>query len=469
MATDDRPPRDDVSSYPADTRQMQTYRDATEALAQLQAPVLIHADNPHERLFVASFDGTGNSKYKDPEHETNVGKISDQAEVLCGATAICGGYVEGPGTQDNFIARTWDGMRGSSYDERLEKMYLQLVQQAKVWRDADPDVQIRIADIGFSRGAEQAAGFARMVHERGIINPTDPANPIVPPGQVAQTVGLFDPVGTGMPYERDRRLPPSVISGFQITALDERRGLFKSDQIIPPGLSEDGRFLNIAVAGAHSDIGGSYHLDGLGVRNSNLMVDYLNALSDRPLLTRQVEPDVPDRNVVHRSEEGMLLYRMAPKADRAQPEGIHACAGPAQGVVLHPAGPDREGKAMSPPPVVARDGAACRAEPRDASLDDQFARRSVARAVETPQEQEIRLFSERLDRMIGAADRGDWTGFRLDQQTLANSDQGRALMERASVTVNQWKTQERYAEQQRLAEQAQVREQQRAQNQGFTR
>lgn len=469
MATDDRTPKDDVSSYPADARQMQTYRDAAEMLAQFQAPALVHADHPHERLFVASFDGTGNSKYKDPEHETSIGKIDDQVKALCHTTSVCGGYVEGPGTQDNFAARAWDGMRGSSYDERLEEMYTQLVWQAQTWRDADPDVQIRIADIGFSRGAEQAAGFARMVHERGIINRDDPANPIVPPGRVAQAVGLFDPVGTGVPYEHDRRLPPSVISGFQITALDERRGLFKSDQIIPPGVSEDGRFLNVAVAGAHSDIGGSYRLDGLGVRDGNLMVDYLNALSDHPLLTRQVESDTPDRNVVHRSEEGMLLYRAGSKVDRAQPDGIHACAGPARGVALYPAGSEQQGIDMSLPPVVARDGAACRAEPRDASLDDRFERRSVARAVETPQEQEIRLFSRRLDRMIGAADRGDWTGFRLDQQALANSDQGRALIERASVTVNHWETQEHQAAQQRLAEQTQAREQQRSQSHGLSR
>jgi hypothetical protein len=46
-------------------------------------------------------------------------------------------------------------------------------------------------------------------------------------------VGLFDAVGTGEPVrEHDRRLPPSVISGFQIISADERRGLFKSDRII---------------------------------------------------------------------------------------------------------------------------------------------------------------------------------------------------------------------------------------------
>ena len=68
---------DGVSYYPADARQMQTYADASDALARFQAPVLIHADNPHERLFVAAFDGTGNDKDKDPNHATNVARIND--------------------------------------------------------------------------------------------------------------------------------------------------------------------------------------------------------------------------------------------------------------------------------------------------------------------------------------------------------------------------------------------------------
>ena len=39
----------------------------------------------------------------------------------------------------------------------------------------------------------------------------------------------------GAPRNHDRRLPPSVISGFQLTSEDERRGLFKSTSIIDMG------------------------------------------------------------------------------------------------------------------------------------------------------------------------------------------------------------------------------------------
>jgi hypothetical protein len=293
MGTDKRPTAidgypDDGAFYPADPQKLLSYATASQDLSRFQAPILLHADNPHERLYVACFDGTGNDKFKDPQHATNVAKISDQIKALSNSqdSPIKQGYVAGPGTQDKFLPRTLDGMSGATYDKRTEEMYKQFIEQSWKWKRDDPDAQIRVADIGFSRGAEQAAGFARLVQERGIQDPTGAKYtrdadgmithvtytkpPLVAPGQVAQAAGLFDPVGTGDPIKHhDRRLPPSVISGFQITADDERRGLFKSDRIIKPGESVDGRFLAVNVAGAHSDIGGSYARDGLAIRSNN--------------------------------------------------------------------------------------------------------------------------------------------------------------------------------------------------------
>lgn len=330
---------DGVGVYPADPHDMETYELGRRALAQMPVPALHHANAPHERLFVAAFDGTWNDADRNPEHKTNVGEIRDQIIALKddGNDRIKVGYVNGVGTQNNWLVSTLDGAIGYTYDERLEKMYAQLTEQAAKWLREDPDAQIRIADIGFSRGAEQAAGFARLVHERGIQDPsgvvmrrdesgrtiieyTEP--PLVPPGEIAQAVGLFDPVGTGEPRHHDRRLPESVISGFQITSEDERRGLFKSTSLIDLGMTADGRFLAVMLAGAHSDIGGGYHRNGLSLRAGNLMMDYLNALSDAPFLHKLPEPTAPGMNVVHRSEEGMLLYRMWQKIDRQSPDGV---------------------------------------------------------------------------------------------------------------------------------------------------
>ncbi len=330
---------DGVSFYPATPEQLHSFRDASEALSRRDSPILAHANNPHERIFMAAFDGTGNDADKDPEHATNVAKIRDQVKLRyeAGDKQAFVEYIAGPGTQDNRLARIWDGARGHTYEPRIERMYARLVEEANQWKSADPDVQIRVQSIGFSRGASQAAGFTRLLHERGIVD-LDSAvkvqgengqrlikytDHLVPPGQTPQTVGLFDPVATGAPMDYDRRLPPSVVSGFQITMADERRATFVSDRIIPLGASEDGRFLNVAVAGAHSDGGGGYHRDGLSVRCCNLMVDNLNAQRDTPFLEKYYEPTDPRFAVVHRSEEGMLFYKVDRKVNRLEPGGFN--------------------------------------------------------------------------------------------------------------------------------------------------
>lgn len=341
------PPKDDVSVHVASPQHMQMYVDADRSLSAFAAPVLLHAGNPHERLYIAAFDGTGNDKFKDALHATNVAKIDDQVERIeqHRSQVFGSGYIPGPGTQDHLIPRVLDGAVGYTHEARVEKMYRQLIEQTQKWCQQDPLAEIRVAGLGFSRGAEEVASFARLVHERGIQDPRgatytyDPHGniahveysrpPLIEPGKVAQVVGLFDPVGTGAPVnDYDRRLPPSVISGVQIIARDEHRGLFKSDRIIDPGVTPDGRFLGVLVPGAHSDVGGGYLRNGLSIRSGNLMVDYLNALSDRPFLEKSPEPADPGLNVVHRSAEGMLLYRVWHKVDRLKPGGYNTLEAP---------------------------------------------------------------------------------------------------------------------------------------------
>jgi len=438
--------RDGVSHYPADEHDLRSYKDAERRLSEFKTPVLIHANNPHEKLFVACFDGTGNDANSDPEHATNVARIREGIDLAStsGNAQIARGYIEGPGTQKNFFVRTWDGVRGHTYEERLENMYQQFVDQAKKWREADPNVEIRLADIGFSRGAEQAAGFARLVHERGIQDPagavykrdnngdiigvTYTKPPLVSPGQTAQVVGLFDPVGTGEPIEKhDRRLPPSVLSAFQITAEDERRSQFKSSLILDTGFSADGRFLNVMVGGAHSDIGGSYHRDGLGILAGNLMVDYLNGLSDKGFLQKREVPDDPRRFVVHRSEEGLLgLYKLTSMVDRRLPEGFNERLVPRENFKF-------AGDAYNP-------------EPGDKMLMDRFDTRPVpigplpapVRSTE-PAKTSVAANDPAalVDRFLTAAASGDNAAFRDTTRTAADHDAARALREHAVTTVDQ--------------------------------
>ena len=365
-----------VSHYPATTQDMQKFSAAGESLSKMQTPVLHDAHNPASRMFVASFDGTGNDALNDPEHVTNVAR-AHQAIVQRNEqvdSTIVSEYIAGPGTQTGGLERTWDGARGHTYDQRLEEMYSRFIRQAKEWKDENPDAVISLASTGFSRGAEQAAGFTRLVHERGIQDPTGAVyqrdrnnqiigvtyskEPLQAPGSIAQAVALYDPVGTGVPVnDKDRRLPPSVISGFQIVAEDERRGTFKATHIIDQGMTDDGRLLAVTVPGAHSDIGGSYHRDGLGARSANLMTDYLNGLSSQPFLEKREVSLDPRMNVIHRSEEGMLIYQIGSKVDRQQEGGYI--------------------ERLVPKHMVDKVADPNNAEPRDEALNARFARQTV--------------------------------------------------------------------------------------------
>lgn len=321
---------DGVRADAATAKHLASFESAEHSLGRFSAPVLLDESKAEQRLFVASFDGTGNSK-RDATKFTNVALIDEQfrsyardAEDRIGYVPIQAGYVEGPGTQGG-VSGIIDAVYGGSYEARIEDMYFQFVSEAKVWLDENPGADIRILSTGFSRGAEQVAGFTRLVEERGIQNPTGatfrrdadgliigqvsyPNPPLREPGTVIQAAALFDPVGTGAPRQNDRRLAESVVSAFQITALDERRNLFQGTLITDPGQTADGRFLNVGVAGAHSDIGGGYRRDGLGVLAGNLAIDYANALIRPPPLEKRALPEDPDRYVIHRSEQHSAFY-----------------------------------------------------------------------------------------------------------------------------------------------------------------
>ncbi|MBS0199592.1 MAG: DUF2235 domain-containing protein [Proteobacteria bacterium] len=303
----------------ADVRQN---AEARRQESDMRVPVLLHADNPHERLYIASLDGTGNRMRKvDPEHWSAVAKIHDQIGKA-NNRQIVSGYVEGIGTQDHLIPRAIDGWSAYSFDERVETAYYKFCVQAKRWIDQDPQAQFRIAGVGFSRGAEEVAALNRMIHERGILNPDKAAvhqdhyglvtsikysgEQLVPPGKTLQAVMLFDPVSTNN-TEYDRRLAPSTVGGFQIRS-DDKRNDFKGDRVLPDGMSEDGRFLSVHVPGPHSTAGDSYKYNGFGVLNANMGVDFLNSLSDRDYLKPQEVPqDVAKYQMLH-SEDHLVVY-----------------------------------------------------------------------------------------------------------------------------------------------------------------
>jgi len=322
---------DGVKADLADRKQLATYETAQSHLAGFAAPVLLSEGKPEQRLFFAAFDGTGNSK-RDLTKLTNVAHMHEQVKRYAddqvdrhGGSSLQAGYVEGPGTQDRWFSRLVDKATGRSYEARIEEMYLQFVTQSDRWLKENPDADIRLFVTGFSRGGEQSAGFTRMVEERGIQSPEGaivrrdkdglivppvayPSPPLREPGTVIQSVGLFDPVGTGEPKRHDRRPASAVVVGFNIEASLEKRDLFPSTTIIDRGATEDGRFLSVKVAGAHSDIGGGYQRNGLAIMSGNLMIDFFNAHVQPPPLEKRALPDDPGQYVIHRSQNHSPLF-----------------------------------------------------------------------------------------------------------------------------------------------------------------
>ncbi|WP_408952115.1 peptidoglycan-binding protein [Lysobacter sp. Hz 25] len=355
-------PKADVSHFAATPEHLTSYNRAADELYKFQAPALLDTKNEHSYLLFGLMDGTGNDAAKDPLHATNVARFETQVYKLKqSGVNVDVVYKAGPGTQNNALIETFDAATGHTSEGIAERTYQELVVRANEIYKLDPDAKIAIHAEGFSRGASQVPLLARMIHDRGIPNLYRPE--YVPdehgnltktyphfhqaPGHTPMSVGLYDPVPTGAMQKLDRRLPPSVVSGFQINAADEKRGTFPVDRIIPTGLSEDGRFLSVSVAGAHSDIGGSYLRNGLGTRSQNLMTDYHNALFSEPLLQRLPETYDPRLNVIHRSEEGGVFKyiqfisaaeRHTPKGEvtKLMPDdGSHVSADPAVALARH--------------------------------------------------------------------------------------------------------------------------------------
>jgi hypothetical protein len=316
--------QDGVRTNAATAADLAGYARAAAEIGRLKVPLMFDSSDPHARLFIANFDGTGNDLWDDPEHATNVGIL--HVELLKKSARdprIASGYVVGSGTQDGAIARAIDGATGHTYNERIEEMHRQLATQVALWREADPQAKVQVVTTGFSRGGDEAARFARELHERGI---QDYAGrrvvhhplrkdtfewvlpPLQEPGKTPMSAILFDPVGTGKPNNYDRQPPSSMMSGVQFTAGNERRNAFPSSQILPPGLSADGRFVGVTLPGAHSDIGGSYHSNGLSTMTYNMAANVVNAYSNVDLVSMRPEPADRSMYEIHLSEDHMPFY-----------------------------------------------------------------------------------------------------------------------------------------------------------------
>lgn len=422
---------DKVTRYAATEHDLATYNSAARALSTMRVPRMVSSGQPDDRLFFAYFDGTGNDAGQLNRIKTNIALLHEATRRESRRNpSIASDYVPGPGTQSNSAVAFGDGIKGHTYDERLDTMYVAFCKQAKQWLIENPNARISVAEVGFSRGAEQAAGFARLVAERGIRDPDQmdvrrngaglvtsldwEMSPVLRPGsEVAQAQLLFDPVGTGTPMHRDRRPPPEVITAFQITAEDETRDQFRGSQIWDFGVTHGGRALNVAVGGSHSGVGGGYIEDGLARRSYNLAADYLNALTDRPfIIKRHLRPDldVVQRSVEHQAVYDEDLFQANVKAGK--PDGQRRAH-------IDVIGGDMK----------ARHAAARDAEPVDRALDARFERHPVriGPVPETPEAVRDRVPARQRRDLQPDAPRGGMFDRMLDGITQSEIQGDRAL------------------------------------------
>lgn len=315
-----------AGSRPATADDFRMQQDVRQQLQQLSVPVLQRNATANEYLFFAFLDGTGqdlNNPRLGPA--TTVGTLYEQALAKADEpdSRIGAHYSRGIGTQPRTMARAWDGMLAYTWEDGIKDAYRDLAIQASAWVNNDPQAEIRVVGIGYSRGAVQTAGLLRLIDEYGIvpeeglgfghdrngnISVISRLPPLVLPGQTAQATLLLDPVATNMPANFDARLPPSVISRVAIMAAHEQRELFPHQAINDPGMTPDGRAINVAAPGGHSNVGGGNRDAGLEILTGNAAIDYLNTLRDQPLFEKRAVPMDLDTMTLYQARGATSLY-----------------------------------------------------------------------------------------------------------------------------------------------------------------
>jgi hypothetical protein len=75
-----------------------------------------------------------------------------------------------------------------------------------------------------------------------------------------------------------------------VLAAHEQRKLFAHQTINDPGMTPDGRAINVVAPGGHSNVGGGNHEPGLEILVGNALTDYLNLLRDEPMFDKRPVP-----------------------------------------------------------------------------------------------------------------------------------------------------------------------------------
>lgn len=306
--------------------------------------------NPNLKVFIAHFDGTWNDMAEVPagESQTLVAKMFEDS-LSVDSDHLDSNYVHGVGTRTSKTKVMLEGVTGIGCEGRAEGMHARMVKTILQWESENPNVEVHVHAIGFSRGAATALHFLNLVHSRGAYSKAEvsPLNPLnMQPGQVKSSAILFDVVATGQESTLTLTVPESTQAILHLTAGGEERRHFavttlgdpryntkgepvesldnpewaKAIGVVAPlgtTFAADGSFTyqriqQVNLPGArHSDVGGAYEDGGLA-----RIPEYLARAFQRSLGIPGPTPVRPSVKSIqaaraHDSRDGLELARQA--------------------------------------------------------------------------------------------------------------------------------------------------------------
>jgi len=226
------------------------------------------------------FDGTSNDPSDSTEEKTSTGGIKDSSisNVLKLHLLFGGDLHDGNAHGASQLSLYYSGV--GTYGSKLKQIFnagLSLKDPGRIINEAKEDLikhyktGDRIFIFGFSRGAAIARKFASVIKSNNSGN------------YKVRFLGVFDTVASiGMPdFNTDekassdvqfenRTVSANVKEALHLCSIDDKRKAFQ-----PTLMNAEDRVTEIWFAGAHSDVGGSYHRDGLSDNTLRFMLDEL--------------------------------------------------------------------------------------------------------------------------------------------------------------------------------------------------
>ncbi len=212
-------------------------------------------------VFYAAFDGTNNDRnnlsLSGTTQSTAVGLLAQKAEALQQSNGnVAAKYYAGPGTDGTAPGSTL--MPGAVTTQTLataEQAYGDMVLASSEWLKTNPNGQVSVMSVSFSRGGATDVAFKQLVYERGLT--TVDGRVLVEPGSVHFAPSLMiDPVFTGV--YGNAALPPGAAEYTTVVrAENEQRTAFKAAEF------NEAKLTVVNAIGNHGDLGAFYD-DGLG-------------------------------------------------------------------------------------------------------------------------------------------------------------------------------------------------------------